>query len=100
MGFSRREYWSGSPFPTPGNLPDPGLNPHLLHWQVDSLPLRHLGSINMYTLIFSASAVVKNMPANAGDMGLVPESARAPVVGNGNPLQYSCLGNHVDTGAW
>ena len=53
----------------------------------------------MYTLIFSASAVVKNMPANAGDMGLVPESARAPVVGNGNPLQYSCLGNHVDRGA-
>ena len=38
MGFSRQEYWSGLPFPPPGNLPDPGIEPHLLHWQADSLP--------------------------------------------------------------
>ena len=43
MGFSRQEYWSGLPFPPPGDLPDPGLL-HFLHWQVDSLPLSHLGS--------------------------------------------------------
>ena len=46
MGFSRQEYWIGLPFPSPGNLPDSGLNPrlfHLLHWQLDSLPLEHLG---------------------------------------------------------
>ena len=42
MGFSRQGYWSGLPFPTPGDLPDPGIG--LLHWQADSLPLRHLGS--------------------------------------------------------
>ena len=42
MGFSRQGYWSGLPFPTPGDLPDPGIS--LLHWQADSLPLRHLGS--------------------------------------------------------
>ena len=48
MGFSRQEYWSGLPFPLPGNLPDPGSNPHLwylLHWQADSLLLSHLGSL-------------------------------------------------------
>ena len=40
MGFPRQEYWSGLPFPSPGDLP----NPHLLHWQVDSLPLSHQGN--------------------------------------------------------
>ena len=47
--------------------------------------------------------VVKNPPANAGDArdaGLVPESGRSPGVGNGNPLQYSCLKNPMDRGAW
>ena len=44
VSFSRQEYWSGLPFPSPGYLPDPGIEPGFLHWQVDSLPLSHLGS--------------------------------------------------------
>ena len=44
MGFPRQEYWRGLPFPPPGNLPDPGINSRLLHWQADSLPLSHLGN--------------------------------------------------------
>ena len=44
--------------------------------------------------------MVKNLPANAGNMDLIPESGRSPGEGNGNPLQYSCLGNPVDRGAW
>ena len=40
--FSRPGYWSGLPFPPPGDLPDPGIG--LLHWQADSLPPHHLGS--------------------------------------------------------
>ena len=43
MGFSRQEYCSGLPFPSLGDLPDPGTEPGLLHWQVDSLPLSPLG---------------------------------------------------------
>ena len=39
MGFPRQEYWSGVPFPPPGGLPDPGMDPCLLHWQVGSSPL-------------------------------------------------------------
>ena len=39
MGFSRQEYWSGLPWPLPGNLPDPGIKPTSLHRQVSSLPL-------------------------------------------------------------
>ena len=44
-------------------------------------------------------SVAKNLPANAGDSGSVPELERSPEVGNGNPLQYSCLGNPMDRGA-
>ena len=38
----------------------------------------------------------KNPPASAGDVGLIPGSGRSPGGGNGNPLQYSCLGNPMD----
>ena len=38
MGFSRQEYWSGLPFPSPGDLPDPGIEPTSLALQADSLP--------------------------------------------------------------
>ena len=48
-------------------------------------------------------SVVKNMPANAGDTedaGSIPGSGRSPGAGNGNPIQYSCLENPMDVGAW
>ena len=38
MGFSRQEYWSGFPFPSPGDLPDPGIKPESLALQADTLP--------------------------------------------------------------
>ena len=44
--------------------------------------------------------MVKNPPAKAGDMGFIPELGRSPGEGNGNPLQYFCLGNLMDRGAW
>ena len=44
--------------------------------------------------------MVKNLPANAGDTGLIPGSGRSPGVGNGNPLQCSCLENSMDSGVW
>ena len=44
--------------------------------------------------------MVKNLPANAGDVGLIPGSERSPGEGNDNPLQYSCLENPMDRGAW
>ena len=49
---------------------------------------------------FPGGSVVKNLPANAGDMGLNPGLERSHRGENGNPLQYSCLGNPVDRGAW
>ena len=44
--------------------------------------------------------MVKNPLVNAGDSGPIPGSGRSPGKGNGNPLQYSCLGNPTDKGAW
>ena len=49
---------------------------------------------------FPGGAVVKNPSANAGDEGSTLGLGRSPGEGNGNPLQYSCLGNSMDRGAW
>ena len=51
---------------------------------------------------FLGGSVVKKkyLPANTGNVGLIPGSVRSPGEGNGNPLQYSCLGNPMDRGAW
>ena len=44
--------------------------------------------------------MVKDLPADAGDTGLIPGLGRSPGEGNGNPFQYSCLGNPADRGTW
>ena len=44
--------------------------------------------------------MVKNLPANAGDLGLITGLGRSPGEGNDYPLQYSCRGNPIDRGAW
>ena len=59
--------------------------------------------IHLPTLTYRASHVVqmvKNLPFNAGETGLIPGSGRSPGDGNGNPLQYSCLGSPMVRGAW
>ena len=48
---------------------------------------------------FPGSSAVKNPPANTGDLSSIPGSGRPLGEGNGNPLQYSCLGNPMDGGA-
>ena len=45
-------------------------------------------------------SVVKNLPANAGDMSLIPGLGISPGEGNGNPFQCSCLGNPMNRGTW
>ena len=57
----------------------------------------------MHYLSFGASlggSVVKNSPANTEDIGSILGSGRSPGERNGNPLQYSCLENPMDRGAW
>ena len=70
------------------------------------LLLFQLTNIASYTVIYRASQValmVKNLPAYAGDIrdvGWVPWSGRSPRGGHDNPLQYSCLENPMNRGAW
>ena len=174
MGFPWQEYWRGLPFPSPGDLPNPGTelrSPALVGWfftteppgkppvslktfrwkplvglagitcsslapslqpeewlthsdrpGTDKVPILALGRgyhngeneqewerkpdryIEKHLLYLSraslVSQTVKNLLAKAGDMGLIPGLRKSPGEGNGNPLQYSCLENPMDKGAW
>ena len=82
MEFSRQEYWSGLPFPSPGDLPDP-----------DGTRVSCIAG-GFFTTWATTEA------RYAGDLGSVPGSGRSPGEGNGSPLQYSCLENSMDRGAW
>ena len=142
--------WNGLPFPSAGALSTQGSNLHLLHWQVDSLQLRHLESPymrqecpncmmfwhwnwNKETLVsgqsidlpfkhfiicscwknrgkiynptnrntgFPCSSVSKESVCNTGGLGSIPVLGRASGEGNCHLLQYSCLENPMDRGAW
>ena len=64
---------------------------------------RHFIHSESFHPSYQQGTVIKNLPANAGDtgeVGLIPGSGRYPGGGNGNPLQYSCLENLMDRGAW
>ena len=56
--------------------------------------------LNTTDLSYPGGSVVKNLTANAGDLGSIPGSGRSPGEVNSNPLQYSCLRNCMDRGAW
>ena len=68
----------------------------ILRWEKQSWIVRDLGGPNTIEVAW----VVKNTPANAGDPGWIPGSGRSPGEGHGNLLQYSCLENPTDNGAW
>jgi len=53
-----------------------------------------------HTLTFPGDSVVKNPPGNARYLGSIPGSGRSPGEGNSNPLEYPCLGNLINKGAW
>ena len=86
MGFSRQEYWSGLPFPSPGDLPTQGLNPGLPHRRQTLYSLSHQGNPKL-----PDGSDCKASAYNAGEPGSIPGSERSLGEGNGNPLQYSCL---------
>ena len=70
MGFSWQEYWSRVPFPSPGDLPGPGIEPtslNLLHWQKDSLLLAPLGKPNNWTLIWYYRKPTSPQPCLPGE---------------------------------
>ena len=75
--------------------------------QADSLPLSHWEAQESYENLvlnlnssFPGGSALKYLPVNVGDTGLIPGSGRPPGEGNGSPLQYYCLENPMDRGAW
>ena len=89
LGFSREEYWSGVAFPSPGDIPDPETEPRSPSG--DSLP-------SAPPVGFPCGSEVIEYPYQCRrhrSLGFGPL-----VGGNGNPLQYSCLGNPMDREAW
>ena len=85
---------------------------HLFQWTVkppDFATGRHIITTALHNnkfcsffgrMVFPGGSVVKNPPVNAGEAGSIVMSRRFPGEGNGKPLQYSCLGNPMDRGAW
>ena len=108
LGFSWQKYWSGMPFPTRGDFPNPGMelaslaSPTLAaeFFTISTTWEAHIGL--WHHPIPCASQVapwVKNPPASAGDtrdVGSVPGSGRSPGAGHGYPLQCSCLESPMD----
>ena len=98
MGFPRQEYLHGAPFPSPGDIPNPGTDPKsparqqiFYHWGMLAMGLR-------WWLRNKESACQTG--DNGRDAGLLPGSGRLPGGRHGNPLQYSRLENPMDREAW
>ena len=98
MGFPRQQYLGGVPFPSPGDISNPGIDPKSPAWQQI---FYHWGMLAM-----GLPCWLRNKESachtgdNVRDAGLIPESGRFPGGRHGNPLQYSCLENPMDREAW
>ena len=87
----------------PGSIPESGRSPgegngNPLQYSCPPTPQKRGSKKHLDK--FHHGSDGKAPTCNVGDMGLIPESGRSPGEGNGNPLQYSCLGNPIDRGAW
>ena len=63
-------------------------------------PVEQEMASSLDVLGFSGGSVIKNPPVNTGDTSSIPGSGRSPGGGKGNPLQFACLGNLMNRGAW
>ena len=71
-----------------------------IRFKVITFPEYILYTSPLAILAFPSISDSKAFACNAGDLGLIPGPGRSPEEGNGNPLQYSCLENSIDRGAW
>ena len=110
MGFFQARTLEGVPFPSPEDLPNPGIEPGSPALQADSLVskpcvgCKHLLNVKLFNtsrLVLSAMGIWPTVAQLvAGDVSSIPGSGRSPGEGNGNPLQYSCLENPKDRDIW
>ena len=118
-GILQQEYWSGLPFPSPGDLPNPRITPASLaspavagRFFTSAPPGKPNGLLShkekklspfesvsphiffFFHMGFPGGSEVKVSASNVGDWRSIPGSRRSPGEGNGNPLQHSCLKSH------
>ena len=88
--------------PSPLSLPQANPPEHVLTLVLEGFLVatsrKHLALVS--TLIFPGGSEGEASAYNVGDLGSIPGLGRSPGEGNGNPLQYSCLKNPMDRGAW
>ena len=117
MGFSRQEYWSGLPFPSPGDLPYPGIEPGSPAFQADALTFEPQGKqcgrfwFNSWVkkipwkrdrltspvfLGFPRGSAGKESACNARDLSSIPGLGRSPGKGKGSPVRYLGLETSMD----
>ena len=96
MGFPRKEYWSGLPFPSPGGLPDPGIGPWSCVLKADSLPLNNQGSpgscsanLKMWNFFVPLSSEMSSAVRNTEQIHPTPPLTGSETLGNLHPLQAS-----------
>ena len=82
------------------HLPPQGLTKVWINWSSHTLKMRILAYTTILEKGLPWCSESKESACNAGDMGSIPGLGRSPEEGNDNPLQYSCLGNHMDRMAW
>ena len=100
MEFSRQEYWNGLPFPSPGDLPNPGIEPKSPALQEPLGKTKKKEQAYGAKQDFPRGADGKASAYHEGDPDSTPGLGRSPGEGNGNPLQYSCLESPMDSGTW
>ena len=105
MGFPRQEFWSGLPLPSPGHLPNPGIEPTSPALAEGFFITEPPGKSKPQLLPplslseFPGGSDGKACAYYTGNPGSIPGLGRCPGEGNGTPLQYSCLENPMDRGA-
>ena len=102
MGFSKQEYWSGLPFPSPGDLSNPGIEAGSPALQTDALPSEPLGKPKSFikiikSNIFYALPLIIFKPMARSNLVDLYDRMWSTGEGNGKPLQYSCLENPMNS---
>ena len=106
LGFSRQEYWSGVPLPSPlGSLTEMQFltsNSRVSDSVGKGSKSAFLTRLQVMPWAFLVAKMIKHLPTvqETWAQSLIPGSGRSPGEGNGNPLQYSCLENPMDGGVW
>ena len=109
LGIRAKNTGKPSPFPSPGHgrfplcvltNPSPAASCQIVKSLHCLMIFVHLSFLVVYYPGFPGGSDSKESTCNAGDLGFILGCGRSPGEGNGNPLQYSCLGNPMDREAW